>query len=495
MSKCIAALAAAMAIALAACGTQAVDYPLSGSPNTERRHVETTRDGAFVILAFSGGGSRAAALAAAVTAQLDSVTYNTPSGMRRLTEDIAVVSSVSGGSVYATYMALNGPSERKSREFRNTIQNFNGINYLAGRFTNPVTWIGLQFENTTRVAILQDMLDKILDTKNAKLSVLNRPGPVFLLNAGDMVAGHVFTFDVATLDDLCMNYDNIPLITATTASAAFPVAFTPVLLHNSSYADPMNPGCKTMQLPAVNFRNTLRDPIGSYANLERYRYIRYRDSLRGGMDSFRQPYYVRLVDGGVVDNLGLTSVRMGLRDVRSPFVLQRFISENSIRRLVVISVNARSDKENELDKSPQYTSILDTLKAVPGVLVDSASAGAASTFDGFVLNLAKDRDEIATEDPGARFEIYPIAIDFDQLPSATDQDRAFQKAVKSIDTSWTLKPDDVQKLDTAAELLLWRHPCFRDLLASLKASSHPSIKPVDAVCPAPKLPPPRPPGP
>ena len=127
--------------------------------------------------------------------------------------------------------------------------------------------------------------------------------------------------------------------------------------------------------------------------------------------------------------------------------------------------------------------------------MDSASAGAASTFDGFVLNLADDRNRIAIEDPGGRFEIYPIAIDFDELPSATDADRAFQKSVKSIDTSWTLKSGDVKNLDIAAELLVWRHPCFRDLLASLKASPHPTIKPVDGVCPAPRLPLPRPPTP
>src|SRR5215510_12297091 len=109
------------------------------------------------------------------------------------------------------------------------------------------------------------MLTRLLET-NATLDVLNRPNqPLFLLNASDVVSGQVFTFDPRTLDDLCMNFDETPLTLATTASAAFPIAFTPVLLQNNSYVDAQ--GCAGRQIAAGDWRNQLRSAGGRYVNL------------------------------------------------------------------------------------------------------------------------------------------------------------------------------------------------------------------------------------
>src|SRR6266700_7918921 len=161
-----AAMALIFALAKAGCGTRAVDYPLVDTQrNQDHRALTASADHPFVIIAFSGGGSRAAALAAGVTARLDRVIYQTSSGPRRLSQDIAVVSSVSGGSVYATYLAVNGPGAGQAEAFQKKIQTFDGIGYLAGKALNPLTWINLQLENKTRIDILQEMLTDLLDTK------------------------------------------------------------------------------------------------------------------------------------------------------------------------------------------------------------------------------------------------------------------------------------------------------------------------------------------
>ncbi len=472
---------------LTGCGAAAIDYPLGAErANVDRRAIDAEADRPFVVLAFSGGGSRAAALAAAVTARLDGITYPTPAGPRRLSQDIAVVSSVSGGSVYAGYLALNGPGGDSARAFEQRIGAFDGIGYLTGRALDPFTWIQLQFEDTTRITLLQQMLADLLQTK-ATLAEINRPGvPIFLMNASDMVAGEVFTYDPATLDDLCMDYDTIPLSLAVTSSAAFPFAFTPVLLRNDSYA-----GCKGRQIPPGNWATALATPSGRYANLDDFRLARYRESLRAAPDSFRQPHYVRLVDGGVVDNLGLTAVRRALQTQGSPAALSPLVTQGRLRHLVVISVNARSDPPDPLDKSPEYTNELTMATAVSGVLVDSASAGSADTFQGFITNLAQDRATLLREGfKKADFEIYPISIDFDQLPDATDAERAELNKVKSIATSWTLAPGDVPLLDKVAGELLWRHPCFRKLLHDIQGQGQEEAPPVpDAICPvAPAVP-------
>ncbi|MEI9982697.1 MAG: hypothetical protein WDN69_05500 [Aliidongia sp.] len=51
-----------------------------------------------------------------------------------------------------------------------------------------------------------------------------------------MVAGEVFTFEPSALDDLCMNYDQVPVSLAVTASAAFPLR-----LHAGAAAEHLLP--------------------------------------------------------------------------------------------------------------------------------------------------------------------------------------------------------------------------------------------------------------
>jgi NTE family protein len=501
MRSAFAALATMIALGCAGCGTRADDYPLAGTTrNEDRRAIDVSADHPFIVLAFSGGGSRAAALAAGVTARLDAVTYETPSGSRRrLSQDIAIVSSVSGGSVYATYLALKGPGAEEARAFQQKVTEFDGIGYITGRLLNPVTWVSLRLEGRTRIDVLQDMLGEFLET-DAKLGTLNQPNkPLVLLNASDLVSGQVFTFDPRTLDDLCMNFDETPLTLATTASAAFPIAFTPVLLQNHSYVDPQ--GCAGRQIPAGDWRNQLRSAGGRYVNLESYRVARYRDSLRGARysdskmgdpDSFRRPEYVRLVDGGVVDNLGLTAVRREFFTERSPAFLPQLVTDGKLKQLVIIAVNARSDPVSSLDGSNRRIRIPAFGSAVAGSLVDAASAGAASAFRGFMYNLIADRTVLLNEGvPGAEFEIYPIDIDFDQLPDATQEQRERQNRVKQIGTSWTLEPSDVPLVDSVAGELLWRHPCFIKLVSDLRnvqSTPDPNARPVEGLpCPWPTI--------
>jgi hypothetical protein len=92
---------------------------------------------------------------------------------------------------------------------------------------------------------------------------------------------------------------------------------------------------------------------------------------------------------------------------------------------------------------------------------------------------------------GAEFEIYPIDIDFDQLPDATPEQRERQDKVKQIGTSWTLEPGDVPLVDSVAGELLWRHPCFLKLVGDLRnvqSMPDPNARPVEGLpCPWPTV--------
>ena len=104
---------------------------LAKEPKAEPRR---NSDDIFVVLAFSGGGTRAAALSTGVLYQLASVKFhlNPKTGQactvgagdpdceataRSLLDEVDVISSVSGGSFTAAYYALNGANifDRSSR--------------------------------------------------------------------------------------------------------------------------------------------------------------------------------------------------------------------------------------------------------------------------------------------------------------------------------------------------------------------------------------------
>jgi NTE family protein len=487
----VAGLLAALTL-LSGCGVKPTDYPLAaGQANQVQAPLDVDPDHPFVVMTFSGGGSRAAALAAAVVRRLNDLHYTAGGESRALSQDIAVVSSVSGGSVYAADLGLNGPAHATS--FMQRIQDYDGIGWLTRRFLNPFTWLSLQFESETRIAVLQEMIEDLLQSK-ATMAALNKPGrQLTLLNATDMVAGQVFTFDRQTLDDVCMDYDRVPISLGVTASAAFPFAFTPVLLHNDSYLQPTCPGQRNPSLP---YLATLQSVRGPYANLEAYRTARYRQSLRdevvaeqGSGDKvppYRNPVYLRLVDGGVADNSGLTALRRALLQTGAPADIGRLAAQSRLRHLVVIAVNARSDPKSDLDNSTQYTTILTQANAISGTLVDSASSYSAALFQDFIKLLINDRDALVLQDgqTQANFAVYPISIDFDQLPNATEAERQQQEAVKAIATSWTLKAGDVKLLDDAAGELLWRHPCFRLLVTDIGLQGQPEAPAIPGLrCP------------
>ena len=102
-----------VAAALTACGRTA-NPPLTVYDKTVGYRYDTVRkkpaeESLFVILAFSGGGTRAAAFSYGVLEGLAAIEYEPPAGPpRTLLDDVDVISSVSGGKLTAAHYALTG---------------------------------------------------------------------------------------------------------------------------------------------------------------------------------------------------------------------------------------------------------------------------------------------------------------------------------------------------------------------------------------------------
>ena len=323
------------------------------------------------------------------------------------------------------------------------------------------------------------MINQFLDT-TATLAAINQPGkPLVVINASDTTAAEVFSFTPDTLDDLCLSFNDIPVAAAVSASAAVPVAFSPVLLKNRAWS-----GWEGNRRPAGDWRTPLRADGGAYANIEAFRTARYWASLRADRLAYREEPYVRLLDGGRADNLRLTAARRVLMDPHSPAYVYSALGEGRLRRLVVISVNARSDARNDIDQSAARTTIAEMVSAVTSVPIDATTANVAASFRGFIENLMNGRERSRRAGKTVDFKIYPVEIDFDELPTNSPAEVADRDNVKSISTSWTITPEDVTLIDKVAGVLLWRHPCLNGLLDDLRASGErEAVAPTTVQCP------------
>ena len=108
------ASAAALALWLAGCSglahrSEPLNQPIVGSAETAfaaTRTDPTAGDDVLVGLAFSGGGTRAAAFSYGVLQELDRTRCTSRTGSRSLLDRVAFVSGVSGGSVLTAYYGL-----------------------------------------------------------------------------------------------------------------------------------------------------------------------------------------------------------------------------------------------------------------------------------------------------------------------------------------------------------------------------------------------------
>ena len=100
-------------------------------------------DDLLVVLAISGGGTRAAALGYGVLEELRRTEVMVNGVKRRLLDEVDVISAVSGGTLPATYYSLRG--EKMFDEFEQRVLSRNLERELALRVVTPTrpAWMRL----------------------------------------------------------------------------------------------------------------------------------------------------------------------------------------------------------------------------------------------------------------------------------------------------------------------------------------------------------------
>lgn len=178
------------------------------------------RDGRFVGLAISGGGSRAAVFGGAVMKALDRL------GML---DEVDVLSAVSGGGLPAAYYALDG---YKTVDFANGFMERMGHDFqrdVRGSWLSPSNVLRYWLTSSTRSDLVVEVLDDEL-FHGATYADLNPHRPKLLLNATNALTGEPFVIsdeNFAALDAPLASYS---LARAVYMSAAYPGVFEPVAL-------------------------------------------------------------------------------------------------------------------------------------------------------------------------------------------------------------------------------------------------------------------------
>jgi len=184
---------------------------------------ETRRDGRFIGLAISGGGSRAAVFGGALLLELHRL---------GLLQQVDMLSAVSGGALPAAYYALDGYCavdfshgflERMGHDFQREMRD---------RFLSPGNLLAYWFTGATKSDTVVQVLEEQL-FHNATFADLNPARPKLLLNATDALTGDPFIISDEGFAPLSLPLSSFSISRAVYMSAAYPGVFDPVALSSS----------------------------------------------------------------------------------------------------------------------------------------------------------------------------------------------------------------------------------------------------------------------
>jgi NTE family protein len=389
------------------------------------------RDETGFLLAFSGGGTRAAALSYGVLKALNDIVLETQSGPRPLLDSVDVISSVSGGSFTSAYYGLYGRQIFDNFESDFLRKNVQGA--LINRLVNPFNWFYIA--DRTEWAI--NYYDQNV-FKGARFSDLHEAGgPLIFINASDIAGGVGFWFTQGHFDLICSDLSDFPVARAVAASSAVPGLFAPVVLQNFDDCPTGKPQLLDQARAAAAQRPELEP---EFEGMESY------------ADKEKRPY-IHLVDGGITDNLGLRGLYAinQLSGGLGSYFRQR--GRVPPRRIVIISVDASTEREYEMNRYHRVPPAREVISAMTAVQLHRYNAATLGLIE---RTLQDWREELSAE--GRQLETYFIRIDLERVTDPQKRD-----FLNHIPTSFSLTDEQVDVLIETGGSLLRNNPEFRRL--------------------------------
>jgi NTE family protein len=457
-------------VLLCSCATRPVNPPITqvdpraGYRLDSRQAQSKNSKENLVILAFSGGGTRAAAFSYGVLEYLRRTQIAGPDGARfRLLDSVDVITGVSGGSFTALAYGLYGEKLFDDYEQRFLKRNVQGE--LISRAHSPRYWGDLSSEGWGRSELASQLYDEIL-FNGATFADLDRgSGPMILASATDISTGSRFVFNQGTFDIICSDLAAVPLSRAAAASSAVPVVLSSVTITNYGGT------CKATTPEWTKLFLDNDNPPRPAA-----RAIRTLKNLRDFADSSRRPY-LHLVDGGVSDNVGMRGVLDALEVIEALYEAGVPSPFDGARRIIVLVVNSLSSPPTNWDLSSTPPGTIDILLKSAGTPIDAFSYETIELLRDTAARwrtmrlLRESAAFAANKDPAVAAalrvpaaEIYAIDVSFSQLKDKSEFDYLNRQP-----TTFVLEPEAVDRLRAAGGAIIAESPEFKRLLRDLGA--------------------------
>jgi NTE family protein len=429
--------------------------PQRPAPSAELgRGVETYYDDTVIALSFSGGGTRAAAFSYGVLTALDQTP--TPNRSTSLLDRVDFVTGVSGGSVLAAYYGLK---KRKAlADFKERFLLRNAEEGLTTEISLMNIARGLQggINDTTQ---FPHWLDENLFDHATYKSLLFQRRPLVWINASDVYNRTPFVFGRVIFGALCSDLANYPISLAVAASAAVPVVFAPIVIQGF-------PGGCSVPLPDWVQRARNREDAPPLLKLFANALERYHSG---------EVKFVKLLDGGLVDNYGLAGLTIARLASDTPYGPLEPEEGVKLRRMLFLVADAGRAPSGAWAQTVAGPSGVTLITAASDTATESGAVGSYSAFhdtmDEWQQALVNWRCKLSAADR-RRFgapsgwncrdvKFFVGRVAFDQL------DPQRRVALNAIETRFVLPPQQVDMLIDAGRDALKANGTFRSFLGSL----------------------------
>jgi predicted acylesterase/phospholipase RssA len=419
-------------------------------------------DETFVILALSGGGTRAAGLSYGVLRELKKTAV--PGTNKTLLDEVDIISTVSGGSFTGAYYTLFG--DRIFYDFESRFLKRNIQKELALKVANPYNWFRLASPYFSRIDLAAELYDQtIFDSATFNTLAQKTKRPFLIINATNLYHGARFEFTGPQFRYLGSDLCTYPVSRAVAASSAFPFLLSPISLVN--YPKP-----RGYEIPQRD-----QDALEDYWNNKRRYYAVYNNFIYASPTAHKIHPYLHLMDGGLADNIGLRAID----DLYARGDIRAKINSGKIKRFLVIAVNAKTESRQNIDQKKSPPGLVTVGFKTATLSMDNYSFETVEMFkerlnqriqhQKYLDDCQKKIDDHCRDKfqlsplAGGHMKLYTAELTFDNIPEKPgDPDIKGRDYYNQLPTSFHLSDDQVDDLIKVGGWLLKNNPDFRKFL-------------------------------
>jgi NTE family protein len=413
----------------------------------------------LMVLAFSGGGTRAAAFSYGVLEALRDIELIESGGKKiRAIDQVNFITGVSGGSFTALAYGLHG--EKLFDFYETDFLKRDVQGELIARAANPFNWTRLASTGWGRSELAAELYDEILFKGATYGDLPIRNAPFVLASGTDISSGAGFAFDQDFFDYLCSDLYGVPLARAAASSSAVPFLLSPVTYNN--YAGQ----CKFIEPEYLRYFDNSANAPRPAARL-----IKSMQDLKSYHDQKDNPY-IHVVDGGLADNLAMRELLEFLEGLEAMQLAGLSTPFDGVKRIIVVVVNSLSSPETPWNKSVNGPGSIDLLIKATGVPIDHYSYEEVETLKdtqarwNSMRKLRQSKLFTTNKDPELakivntpNIDLYAVNVAFNML-----EDRAEYEYLNSLPTSFALSPEAVDRLRAAAKKIILSSPEVQNIM-------------------------------